>query len=126
VLVLPCTHTHAHKLAHTQTRTQKIRTHTRALSLTTPVCGPDIRFKVDLEPLGCLGDLGWYNVRLSLWAFKYELPAKVRATHWNFTPAGVIVEVRTALLLLLLLSLSLSLLSWGLQGVPASVLPALD
>ena len=85
---------------------------------------------MDLEPLGCLGDLGWYNVRLSLWAFKYELPAKVRATHWNFTPAGVIVEVRTALLLLslllLLLLLSLLLLSWGSQGVPASVLPALD
>jgi hypothetical protein len=36
-----------------------------------------------LEPLGCLADLGWYTVRISLWAFNFELPSHVRATHWR-------------------------------------------
>ena len=31
------------------------------------------------DPLGCLGDLGWYSVRFSLWAYDYELPTAVRA-----------------------------------------------
>ena len=30
-----------------------------------------------LEPLGCLGDLGWYNIRFALWAMNGELPARV-------------------------------------------------
>jgi predicted dehydrogenase len=34
----------------------------------------NIRTHHELEPLGCLGDLGWYNIRLSLWAMNYELP----------------------------------------------------
>jgi predicted dehydrogenase len=37
----------------------------------------NIRANADLEPLGCLGDLGWYNVRFSLFVKKYEVPAKV-------------------------------------------------
>src|SRR5205823_9933704 len=28
----------------------------------------NIRVSGALEPLGCLGDLGWYNIRFSLWA----------------------------------------------------------
>ena len=34
----------------------------------------NIRVSSDLEPLGCLGDLGWYNIRFSLWALNEQLP----------------------------------------------------
>lgn len=37
----------------------------------------NIRASNDLEPLGCLGDLGWYNIRFTLWALNYEMPHKV-------------------------------------------------
>ena len=37
----------------------------------------NIRVSGELEPLGCLGDLGWYNIRLSLWVMKYQLPERV-------------------------------------------------
>jgi len=37
----------------------------------------DIRTRSDLEPLGCLGDLGWYNIRFTLWAMNWQLPAQV-------------------------------------------------
>jgi len=37
----------------------------------------NIRVSSQLEPLGCLGDLGWYNVRFSLWAMNYAWPQSV-------------------------------------------------
>jgi predicted dehydrogenase len=37
----------------------------------------NIRVQPDLEPLGCLGDLGWYNLRFSLWAQNEQLPERV-------------------------------------------------
>jgi predicted dehydrogenase len=37
----------------------------------------NIRTSSDLEPLGCLGDLGWYNIRFTLWAMNWQLPEKV-------------------------------------------------
>ena len=37
----------------------------------------NIRVSSDLEPLGCLGDLGWYNIRFSLWVMNYQMPEKV-------------------------------------------------
>jgi predicted dehydrogenase len=37
----------------------------------------NIRVSNDLEPLGCLGDLGWYNLRFALWAMNYRLPERV-------------------------------------------------
>eukprot|EP00730_Choanoeca_flexa_P003508 TRINITY_DN11430_c0_g1_i2.p1 TRINITY_DN11430_c0_g1~~TRINITY_DN11430_c0_g1_i2.p1 ORF type:complete len:361 (+),score=111.67 TRINITY_DN11430_c0_g1_i2:4-1086(+) len=46
----------------------------------------DIRCKPDLEPLGCLGDLGWYNVRFTLMALGLRLPIKV-AAQCHLTPA---------------------------------------
>lgn len=48
-------------------------------------CGPaeflanDIRMHSELEPFGCLGDVGWYNLRAILWATDYELPEWVSA-----------------------------------------------
>ena len=38
----------------------------------------NIRAQSDLEPLGCLGDLGWYNIRFTLWAMNWQLPGRVR------------------------------------------------
>ena len=49
----------------------------------------NIRVKVDGDPLGCLGDLGWYCVGLSLWAFGYDLPARASATVHAQTSEGV-------------------------------------
>ena len=46
----------------------------------------NIRTSHELEPLGCLGDLGWYNIRFSLWAMKYQLP--VKASGRILTAAG--------------------------------------
>lgn len=46
-------------------------------------CAPEdflienIRMHSDLEPLGCLGDLGWYNLRFTLWAMNYQEPRAV-------------------------------------------------
>jgi predicted dehydrogenase len=37
----------------------------------------NIRAATATEPLGCLGDLGWYNVRFALFAMKYALPERV-------------------------------------------------
>jgi predicted dehydrogenase len=46
----------------------------------------NIRTSHALEPLGCLGDLGWYNVRLSLWAMNYQLP--LQTTGRTLTAVG--------------------------------------
>lgn len=46
-------------------------------------CAPDefmqnnIRLSSELEPHGCLGDLGWYTIRLSLFVANYEMPKQV-------------------------------------------------
>ena len=39
----------------------------------------DTNIRVDgrLEPTGCLGDLGWYCIRFTLWAVKWRLPHTV-------------------------------------------------
>ena len=37
----------------------------------------NIRTHSVLEPQGCLGDLGWYCIRLALWVMRYELPLRV-------------------------------------------------
>ncbi len=37
----------------------------------------DIRGASGLEPAGCLGDLGWYCIRASLWAMDWQLPVRV-------------------------------------------------
>ena len=46
-------------------------------------CAPDeflqsnIRVNSKLEPLGCLGDLGWYNIRFTLWTMNWQTPQHV-------------------------------------------------
>lgn len=37
----------------------------------------NIRVSSSLEPQGCLGDLGWYNIRFTLWAMNYAMPKSV-------------------------------------------------
>jgi predicted dehydrogenase len=37
----------------------------------------NIRTRSDLEPYGCLGDLGWYCIRFALWAMNWKLPERV-------------------------------------------------
>ncbi len=37
----------------------------------------NIRMSSELEPLGCLGDLGWYNIRFALWVMNEQLPERV-------------------------------------------------
>lgn len=39
----------------------------------------NIRTHSELEPYGCLGDLGWYCIRLFLWAMQGQMPTEVRA-----------------------------------------------
>jgi predicted dehydrogenase len=38
----------------------------------------NVRINSDLEPAGCVGDLGWYNIRFALWAMNWKLPREVR------------------------------------------------
>ncbi len=40
----------------------------------------DIRVNSELEPHGCLGDLGWYCIRFALWTMNWQLPQRVTAT----------------------------------------------
>jgi predicted dehydrogenase len=37
----------------------------------------NIRVNSALEPLGCLGDLGWYNIRFTLWTMQWQMPHRV-------------------------------------------------
>ncbi len=37
----------------------------------------NIRVNGALEPAGCLGDLGWYSIRFTLWALNWQLPQAV-------------------------------------------------
>lgn len=53
----------------------------------------NIRMKKSLEPLGCLGDLGWYNIYFTLWAFDYELPNSVSCVFVECTDEGVPTNV---------------------------------
>lgn len=39
----------------------------------------DVRCKAHLDGLGCVGDLGWYCIGFTLFAFNYNLPSSVTA-----------------------------------------------
>lgn len=51
----------------------------------------NIRGDAGLEPMGCLGDLGWYNTRISLWALGWKRPVRVsaRCHRWMRRGGGV-------------------------------------
>jgi predicted dehydrogenase len=42
-----------------------------------PFFAANIRTTSDLEPLGCLGDLGWYCIRFTLWVMNWQMPVNV-------------------------------------------------
>lgn len=57
-----------------------------------------IRVKPDLDGLGALGDIGWYNIGSILWAVNYELPKSVLALpKATFNEEGVIISCSSSL-----------------------------
>ena len=49
----------------------------------------NIRVQSTLEPSGCLGDLGWYCLRISLFAMNWELPVSATGRILAFAADGV-------------------------------------
>ncbi len=47
----------------------------------------NIRAHSALEPHGCLGDLGWYNIRFALWVMNWQWPRRVTGRILNETTA---------------------------------------
>ena len=62
-----------------QTSVGQVKRITSAFSFRAPAefFAGNIRANSGLEPYGCLGDLGWYNIRLALWAMHEQLPRRV-------------------------------------------------
>jgi len=55
----------------------------------------NIRVSNELEPLGCLGDLGWYCIRLTLWVMNWRMPDRVEGKiicRAGNNPSGVPLE----------------------------------
>ncbi len=66
-------------------------------------CRTNIRTSSELEPYGCLGDLGWYCTRFFLWVMKGQMPTEVRARtltalQGESSPAAVPGELSAELL----------------------------
>lgn len=49
------------------------------------------------QPMGMLGDSGHYPISTCLWAFNWQLPTKVCATHTKFNSVGAIIECEAVL-----------------------------
>jgi predicted dehydrogenase len=67
----------------------RIRRISSAFSFNAPAefFASNIRGQSDLEPHGCLGDLGWYCIRFSIWAMGYRLPKCVTGRMLNRHPS---------------------------------------
>lgn len=53
----------------------------------------DIRGQPHLDGLGCLGDIGWYCIRLILWAYDFEMPHTVSAHSGSkLSDTGVLIN----------------------------------
>jgi predicted dehydrogenase len=57
----------------------RVKRITSAFSFRAPdeFFGSNIRARSQLEPYGCLGDLGWYCIRFALWVANWQLPQRV-------------------------------------------------
>jgi predicted dehydrogenase len=70
---------------HDENRIGKLR----RIGIQFSFCGPDSFFQSDIrthsqmEPQGCLGDLGWYCIRMMLWAMDGKLPLEVFRPHFD-------------------------------------------
>ncbi|KAJ8609235.1 hypothetical protein CTAYLR_008061 [Chrysophaeum taylorii] len=53
----------------------------------------NVRTRADADPLGALGDLGWYCARITLAAFRYEAPVSVVARLRDESDDGVPFEL---------------------------------
>ena len=49
----------------------------------------NIRVNAALEPAGCAGDLGWYNIRFALWTLNWRMPREIAGRMLAQTPEGV-------------------------------------
>ena len=58
--------------------------------------GGNIRVNKTLEPLGCLGDLGVYNIRLAMFAFGWTMPTAVRG-FYNTVRNSVAIDMTSTL-----------------------------
>lgn len=55
----------------------------------------NIRVSNELEPLGCLGDLGWYCIRFTLWTMNWRMPNRLEGkiiSRAGDNPSGVPLE----------------------------------
>ena len=48
----------------------------------------NIRVMGNLEPAGCLGDVGWYCIRFILWAMRWQMPVEVNAKIISASDSG--------------------------------------
>ncbi|MCA9051888.1 MAG: Gfo/Idh/MocA family oxidoreductase, partial [Planctomycetaceae bacterium] len=62
------------------------------------LAGGNIRVDASLEPLGSLGDLGWYTIRFSQWVMNWERPSAVTGRIIAQTETGVPIEFSGELL----------------------------
>jgi predicted dehydrogenase len=53
----------------------------------------DIRTQASADPLGCLGDVGWYNIRAIMFANGWELPKHVIAHALEVNEQGVVLAM---------------------------------
>lgn len=58
----------------------------------------NIRIQSDMEPLGSLGDLGWYNIRLAMFAFDWAVPVSASAVATKSNAAGVPIELSSTII----------------------------
>lgn len=59
----------------------------------------NVRINADADPLGAVGDVGWYCTRAILWAFGFDVPEAVQAHAGSrFTESGVPIHVGATLL----------------------------
>ena len=49
----------------------------------------NIRVNAALEPAGCVGDLGWYNIRFALWTMNWQMPRAITGRMLAYTSEGV-------------------------------------
>ncbi len=59
--------------------------------------GENIRVDSRMEPLGSLGDLGWYCIRMMLWTMNYEMPTSVGSRMIHQTDDGVPLSLSSEL-----------------------------
>ena len=53
----------------------------------------DIRTQASADPLGCLGDVGWYNIRTIMFGNGWEMPKYVSAHALDVNEEGVVLTM---------------------------------